>query len=146
MTTKWQRFKVDVPSDFTPAMRESVGLAVAERIRVRTLRGIDKNGDQFVGYSESYKNSLEFRVAGKSGNQVNLRLSGDMLAALDVISNRSGVVTVGYERGSEENGKADGNIRGTYGQSKPTGKARDFLGLPKEEIERIISLVRRENG
>lgn len=145
MATKWQRVSFDIPEDFNPAMRQALGLAIAERIRVRTQdRNIDKRGKRFKGYSQAYKESLDFKIAGKSPGKVDLTLSGDMMAALDVLSHSPGKIRVGYERGSEENAKADGNIRGTYGKPRQVGPQRDFLGLPKGDLNDLIRTVRRE--
>jgi hypothetical protein len=141
MPAKWQRFRVDAPDDFTPGMREALGREVTEFIRRRSEAGKDKNGKAFPKYSKSYKESLDFKNAGKTG-KVDLTLSGDMLIALDVISHRRGSILIGYENGSEENAKADGNLRGTYGNSKPiTGKARDFMGISEAQLNQLIRKV-----
>lgn len=142
MATKWQRFRVDAPDDFTPAMREALGREVTEFIRKRSESGKDKNNRSFPKYSKSYKDSLDFKNAGKTG-KVDLTLSGDMLIALDVLSHTSGSVLIGYENGSEENAKADGNVRGTYGNTKPIpGKKRDFMGITSRDLKSLTDKVR----
>jgi len=81
--------------------------------------------------------SAEFAAGGKSKN-VDLTLSGDMLSALRLLNQSPGEITIGYESGSTDNAKADGNIRGTYGKPKANpSKARDFLGISKQELEII---------
>jgi hypothetical protein len=46
---------------------------------------------------------------------------------------------IGFENGTDENARADGNIRGTYGKPTPdSSKARDFLGISKEDLRRYI--------
>jgi hypothetical protein len=145
MAAKWQKFKVDLTGlGLDEDQRAEVADLVIERIVERTTQGKDKDGKRFAGYSKAYKDSLDFKVAGKSG-KVDLQLSGDMLAALRHLknydTNRS--IVVGFEEDSEENAKADGNIRGTYGQSKPIpGKARDFLGITERELAKIIDYVK----
>lgn len=99
----------------------------------------DKDGRSFPKYSDEYKKSLDFKIAGKS-KAVDLTLSGDMLGALTLLKDSPGKIVVGFERGSEENARADGNIRGTYGQDSPDpSKARDFLGVSKKELKHILS-------
>lgn len=142
MTAKWQRFRVDAPDDFTPGMREALGREVTEFIRKRSEASRDKNGDKFPKYSKQYMQSLDFKNAGKT-SKVDLTLSGDMLISLDVLSHQRGSVLIGFEKGSEENAKADGNVRGTYGSSTPNpSKARDFMGIDDTDLQRLISKVK----
>lgn len=145
MPTKWQKIKVDLSGyGLTPDEKDEVADLIIERIVNRTQQGKDKDGQRFSSYSQAYKESLDFKIAGKS-NLVDLQLSGDMLAALSILDKTSRSVTIGFERGSEENAKADGNIRGTYGKSKPIpGKARDFLGISERELKRIVDDVKSD--
>ena len=146
MATKWQRFSVEPPKDFTPAMRQQLGLEVAEFVRQRSESGLDKNNKAFPKYSKAYKESLDFNNAGKT-SKVDLTLSGDMLIDLDILSNRSDKIVIGYEKGTEENSKADGNVRGTYGKSSPIpGKKRDFMGITKTDYNNIVRGVRSRYG
>jgi hypothetical protein len=148
MAAKWQRFKVDLTGlGLDEDQRAEVADLVIERIVERTVQGKDKDNRPWSGsaalYSDSYKDSLDFKIGGKSPSKVDLQLSGDMLAALSVLDKTKRSVTIGFENGTEENAKADGNIRGTYGQSKPIpGKARDFLGITKTELAKIIDYVK----
>lgn len=135
MPAKWQRFRLDAPEDFTPGMREALGKEVVEFIRRRTESGKDKNGDKFIKYSKAYINSKAFKIAGKSPSKVNLTLSGDMLIALDVLSHKSGSVLIGFEKGSEENARADGNVQ-----------TRDFMGIGDKDLENLIDKVRDNYG
>lgn len=146
MATKWQKIKIDLSGyGLSPDQKDEVADLIIERIVNRTDQGKDKNNRPFKEYSDSYKESLDFKIAGKKGKPVNLQLSGDMLAALSVLDKTSRSVTIGFENGSEENAKADGNIRGTYGQSKPIpGKARDFLGITIKELTDIIKFIKED--
>jgi len=143
MATKWQKIKIDLSGyGLSPDQKDEVADLIIERIVNRTDQGKDKDGRRFPGYSKSYKESLDFKVAGKT-NKVDLQLSGDMLAALSVLDKTSRSVVIGFERGSEENAKADGNIRGTYGKPTPDPKkARDFLGISEAELTKIIKFVK----
>lgn len=142
MPAKWQKFRIDAPDDFTPSMREALGREVTEFIRKRSESGKDKNNKNFPKYSKEYKESLDFKNAGKT-SKVDLTLSGDMLIALDIISHSRGTILIGYENGSEENAKADGNVRGTYGKKLArSSKARDFMGITTKDLERLTDKVR----
>lgn len=151
MATKWQRVRIQLPTPVKDkeALAE-IGDLIVERIVERTDQGKDKAGNAWRGeaakYSEAYKKSLDFKIAGK-GSGVNLQLSGDMLAALRVLKSTSNWIEVGFDRGSDENAKADGNIRGTYGSDTPNpNKARDFLGMEGKELERLTRIVKYVKG
>ena len=137
MSTRHQKFEIDL-SDYSKEEREAIAIEVIERIVKRTKAGKDKDGEAFAKYSKAYKDSLNFKNAGKSSS-VDLTLSGDMLDSISILSNRGGKVVIGFEKDSEENGKADGNIRGTYGQEKRVGPKRDFLGISENELDAILS-------
>lgn len=140
MATKHQKFSLNL-SGYDEVEREAIALEVIDKIIKRTKQGLDKNGKEFSGkagqYTKGYKNSKNYEIAGKS-SKVNLTLSGDMLDAIEILKNSTKVV-IGYEKGSSENAKADGNIRGTYGQPSPNpSKARDFLGISEKELNQIL--------
>lgn len=138
MATQWQRVTIRIPVEYGPEDRQSIGRAIVKFIRKRTKDGLDKNNRPFARYSKSYIQSLNFKIARKSKGDVNLVQSGDMLGALDVLSDAPGRITIGFERGSLENGIADGNIRGTYGHSYQVGPRRDFLGITKSDLQSIL--------
>lgn len=138
MSVKHQRITLDIPDDLDPSQREAVADAVIEHIRRRTADGVDRNGQKFPPYSDIYVKSLAFKIAGKKRSEINLTLSGDMLAALELLDHKPGKITIGFVKGSEENARADGNIRGSYGGSPDPKKARDFLGVDEKELELIL--------
>lgn len=138
MGAKHQKFVVDL-SGYSPAEREAIAGDIIRQIQKRTKQGVDKDGQKFPSYTSGYKKSRDFKIAGKT-SKVDLVLSGDMLDSIELLKNAPKAV-IGFERGSNENGKADGNIRGTYGQDTPIegGKyARDFLGLSESELKSIL--------
>lgn len=138
MPARWQRIRIEIPKEYGPDERRAIGLEILDHIRERTRSGVDKNGRTFKRYSPGYKESIDFRNAGKSAGRVDLTLSGDMLASMDLLSHRAGSLLIGFENHTEENARADGNIRGTYGQPQSTGKSRDFLGIRDRELNRIL--------
>lgn len=145
---KWQRIRIKIPEDYSATERQAIGEEIVKTIRERSKDGIGLKSVRstgvgsekpFAGYSSSYVRSLDFKNAGKSRGDVNLTLSGDMLAAIKVLSHSKGSVLVGFENGTEENDRAEGNQLGTYGQSTPIkGKARKFLGITSEEKKEIL--------
>lgn len=139
MGAKHQKFTLNLEG-YSPSEREAIVGDVIRTIQKRTKQGLDKDGKPFPKYTKAYTKSQDFKIAGKT-SKVDLVLSGDMLDSIELLKNAPKTV-VGFERGSTENGKADGNIRGTYGQDSPIdgGKyARDFLGLTKAELKSILS-------
>lgn len=144
MGAQWQKVDIPIPDDLTPSERKELGDLIVETIVKRTQDGKDKDGSRFPKYSKGYIKSLDFKNAGKSPSKIDLQLSGDMLAALDVLKVSKDTIRVGFARGSDENAKADGNIRGTYGSSSPnSSKARDFLGIKDSELAKLIDFVKR---
>lgn len=142
MGAKWQKIDLRIPDELTSRQRKKLGDLVIDHIIRRTESGVDKRGREFPGYSKGYIDSLDFRNAGKSAADINLTLSGDMLASLKLLQQSEGFLSIGFENGSEENARADGNIRGTYGKSKGSkAKARDFLGIDKATLRDLIDEV-----
>lgn len=138
MSTKWQKIDITIPKGYSSLEKQAIGVEIVRFIQRRTADGLDKNGNEFAGYSDSYIKSLNFKIAGKSKGDVNLTLSGDMLGALDVLDVNKNKIRVGYEDGSNENAIADGNIRGTYGNTKSVGPKRNFLGISKADLAEIL--------
>lgn len=136
-----QKFTVDLPEGLSRDERLAIADAIIEHIVDRTQKGIDRRGRRFPGYSESYIDSLDFKIGGKSPGKVDLQLSGDMMAAIALLKDRRDRLEIGFRMSDdEENARAEGNILGTYGQDKPIrGKKRDFLGLTKTELKRILA-------
>jgi hypothetical protein len=123
----------------TPVERLAVGREVVQYIRERTEKGLDKDGEKFPKYSNRYVKSLDFQNAGKSKSKVNLALSGDMMASIKLLNfNRAGEITIGLESGDPEEGKLEGNRKGTYGNSKPVTDPRDPLGIEDDKLKEIL--------
>jgi hypothetical protein len=125
--------------------RDEVADLIVERIVNRTVKeGVNWRGKAFPEYSESYQKSLDFKIAGK-GKKVDLQLSGDMLAALKILKVTQKSITVGYDAGTEENARAEGNILGSYGGEPNRKKARDFLGISNTDLIKIIKYVKKNS-
>jgi hypothetical protein len=136
---KQQKVTIEVPENYTEVERRAIATEIIDFIVERTQSGLDKDGKMFKGYSKSYKESLDFKNAGKNPNKVDLTLTEEMLNELKLIKTTKGKIEIGFDgRRNKLNGKVEGNIKGTYGQKKSTGKARDFLGITKTQKEKIL--------
>jgi hypothetical protein len=142
---KQQKVKIPLGERFDSIEIDNIGKDIIEYIKRRTEDGIGIKETSrglmrysFPKYSEAYIKSLDFKIAGKNPKSVDLTLSGDMLAALEVLDATSSSITIGYEAGSEENARAEGNQLGSYGGDPKPKKARKFLGLTKGEVEEIL--------
>ena len=133
-----QKVTIRLPDDLRPAEREEIGFEIIEHIRERSKRGIGVRragrgftAKVFPNYSEKY-------AARKGQNNVDLTLSQEMLESIEVLKHRKGEVTIGFQRGSDVNAKAEGNQIGSYGRSPNPRKARRFLGLTRDELDLIL--------
>lgn len=121
--------KVQINPSLNTSSRKELSELIIEYIKTRTLDGFDKNIDKFIKYTPKYA-----KHKGVGVGDVDLVFSGEMLNDIVLLSQKKGELTIGYEKNSPSNGKAEGNIKGTYGQSSPVNKGRDFLGITKEEV------------
>lgn len=132
------RIEIDLTELFGDELldRQSVRQSLAQEV----IDAIVKKAENFGGkYSDEYSESAEFRAFGKSKSDVNLTLSGQMLSALDVISDNRDKIVIGWEQGSEDGKKAHGNITGKNGQVKTK---RDFFKLTESELKAIARQYR----
>jgi hypothetical protein len=136
---KWTNRRIPISRRYTDDEREAIAFDIISYIRDRSKSGKGKDGKKFPKYSKEYKESLEFKIAGKSKNKVDLTLSGDMLDSIELLDDSKGELRIGLSEDDVDHGKAEGNIRGTYGQAKGSlAKARDFLAISKNEVNKIL--------
>lgn len=142
MGAKWQRFDVVLPKTIKSYKDKlAVGEHIIEYIRQRTEGNKNNAGKRFPNYSKAYEKSLDFKIAGKSQSDPNLKLTGDMLADLEVLSITGNKLLIGYKNGTESNAKADGHQTGWQGE-RPNA-ARPFLGFESEgEKSKLKSIIR----
>lgn len=138
---KQQKVVIEIPDWLGPDEREAVGREVVQFIRERTESGLDAKNKPFPGYSKRYMESMDFVAGGKSA-RVDLKLSGDMIAALDVLSHSRGKLVIGYDAGDPINDRVEGNRLGSYGGDPNPKKARDFLGIAKKDLNNILNEYR----
>jgi len=111
---------------------------IIDFIQDRTARGKDISGDNFARYSASYKDSDDFDIAGKS-DVVNLELTGDTMASIELLSHEIGSVTIGFEAGTDENDKA------SWLASSDNGRSRTFLGINQNDLRLVLNNYRAAN-
>lgn len=117
-------------------VKREIANSIAAKIVENTQKGMDKDGDRmasYAPYSKAYKESKEFKQAGKKKNLVDLTLSGDMLGSVSVVSVSSNVIKIGFKN-EKQFEKASWHIDGT--DSMPI---RDFWGLPFDDVAKIIT-------
>jgi len=133
-----------VDQRYTTEQRENIGKEIIKYIKERTSKGngIDNQPFQqtskYLGnrtnqrtYSDSYRNSNEFEIAGKGASPINLRLTGDMLDSLEVLDiSLRGRIRVGFESSGDESDKAWFNEEKGY----------RFLDLSQEELEKLTRI------
>lgn len=144
MANKYIQKAVEISSRYTPEEREAIAVDIIRYVRERTLNGKGPGNKAWSGaagkYSKEYMSSLNFRIGRKDKGKVNMKLSGDMLEAITLLNQRKGKIVYGLDEGDDNAGKAEGNIRGTYGNSSPiAGKARPFLDITEKELKQILS-------
>jgi hypothetical protein len=138
MAAGQQKFTVEISEKYTAEERRAIAAEIIQRITERTRdEGKDKNNRAFKGYSESYKGSLDFKIAGK-GSKVDLTLTGEMIDAIELLKASKGSIEIGYQKGDPINGKVEGNRLGTYGKPQPVAPPRDFLGITKSDLQEIL--------
>ena len=141
-----QKKRILIPSGYSKLEREAIAERIIERIIKRTKSGKDVDGDKFAAYSKAYKKSLDFKIAGKS-SKVNLTLSDEMLNSIEHLSDQYNSVTVGIPADDKRNnGKAEGNQKGTYGNKRQVAPKREFLGLSNGELQAILKEFPKESS
>lgn len=124
---------VDVSVD--PTLVKQIGQAVIDYMKERVGAGKGIGGIELhKPYTKEYANSLEFKAAGKSINDVNMRLSGDMLESIDILSENGPEIKIGIND-SEQAPKAHGHITGHEGEWK---YKRKFFGITQKEFKEEI--------
>ena len=131
----WIRTKIAVPKSLTVTQRRELAINIILYIQDRSIEGRDRFEEKFPKYTKGYA-----ELKGVSRGEVDLTDTGDMLTSLTLLDNSKGSITIGFPRSDKElNGKAEGNILGSYGGEPDRGKARDFLGIDETILEAFIS-------
>lgn len=136
MANKWTREKIILPKTLKPKERKQIAEVVINHIINRTAAGYKINEkDKFPKYTAKYAD-----IKGVGQSDVDLILSGEMLESIELVSEKSGEIVIGYKSPSDElAGKVEGNRTGSYGGEPNKKKARDFLGIDPGTLETLIS-------
>lgn len=129
-----QKITINLPSTFSDTERKQAGKLLIKLIKARTAKGLDINNQPFKGYSEAYKASKDFKIAGKT-DRVNLELSSEMMDSLEILGTGHGFVTIGYESGT------DVNERALWAKDFGNGPSRKFLGVSKADIKKVTDSI-----
>lgn len=117
-----------------PGLKEAIGQALIDKMKDRTASNefvkIDSGAQR---YSDSYAESDEFKARGKSKGNVNMKLTGDMLSALEVLETSGNSIKLGFDD-PEEREKAGGHNRG----DNKVLPLRQFFGLRQSEVKEVI--------
>lgn len=134
--------ELDLESIFGDSVKSSttrrlIGEALIEKIisRAESGKGVNTSSGREVKlkspYSKEYADSLEFKAYGKKKDDVNMKLTGSMLASIDVINDNSKKIKIGI--GNEDAPKAYNH------QTGDTVPKRPFFGVTKGDIKEILS-------
>ena len=112
------------------SVTEAFAQALIDNMVDRTHAGRDVHGKLFPKYSKAYTESLAFKVFGKKAGQVNMTLTGDMLASIQPeINGKDLKISV---TGDFNNIKAFSHQTGYGGKAK-----REFFGITDSELDKI---------
>jgi hypothetical protein len=124
--------KIPLPRHLSQAEREEVGRQIIQTIQNRTLEGLDLEGRPFAPYSKRYIDSREFKAAGKSPSEVNLRLTEEMMNAMEVQGSEPGSVTIGFNSIAAAQ-KAE------WAEASDNGPSRKFFDVTPTELSNILA-------
>lgn len=146
MATKkdWTSRTVRVSSKYTARERQAIAYDIISYIQDRTKAGKGEGNKKWKPpankYTKEYKASIDFKLKPDQSGRVNLTLTGDMLDSIKRLKGSDTAIKYGISKGDSDHGKAEGNIRGTYGKKRgSSSRARDFLTLSKAEKDKILA-------
>lgn len=118
-------------------IKYAIAQSFINKIIDRTLENKDRFGKPFKKYSKSYINSLDFQSFGKSASDVNLKLTGEMLDSIEVLSTIGSKLVIGIK--GDNAAKAYGHIKGMQGHPTLEGKTpiRDFFGVTENDVSEV---------
>jgi len=114
----------------------SLRLAIAQRvldyIRERTEDGKDVRGNPLSGpYSKDYQESTVFKLLGKSANDINMTLTGNMLSSMDVLGDGASTFVIGFGDQLQRDKAYNHNVGGTV-------PARKFFGIRQGDLRDLV--------
>jgi hypothetical protein len=115
----------------------SFGQAVIDTILDRTSDNKSSNGGRFKNYSEEYSESLVFQAYGKTRNDPNLELTGEMLSSVDILEVTPTRLKIGF-RDETQRAKAYNHHTGD------TVPARPFFNISQSELSDLVERFKPE--
>lgn len=135
------KLEVDITSIFGApisdvAVREAVAQEIIDLIidNAKDAKFLNPPSAKNQTYSESYAESDDFKIAGKSKGNVNMTQTGDMLGLMTILSQSPYRITIGWKDRLQAQ-KAHGHITGNVGVT------RNFLGLSDSDVSKIKSSI-----
>jgi hypothetical protein len=121
-----------------PKLVKKLGQAIIDYMDKRVSEGLGLGRKPLKApYSESYSKSLAFKLAGKSRNDINMRLSGDMKRDVDLLEEDGSKITYGLEDPTEAV-KAYAHQTGFEGHPTIKGPKREWFGVTTAEVKKYV--------
>ena len=136
MNKKVTQHTIYLSKKYDKAQLKEIGDLAIDLILKRTSKGLDEKNNKFKKYSKEWA-----KEKGVPRSKVDLEYTGDMLSELNILSLEPGKVTIGYPSGSAIGKQAEGNITGIRGKSTTPINPRPFLGIYKDDKEKILAKV-----
>jgi hypothetical protein len=109
-------------------LKKAIGQVLLDKMLARVEGGEGIGGVKLKSpYSKPYAESLQFKAAGKSKGKVNMTLTGDMLASIDIKSTDGNKIVLAIDESQVE--KAFNH------QTGDTVPKRPFFGFTKAELK-----------
>jgi hypothetical protein len=115
-----------IPDGYNAQQRERIGQDIIDKIKRRTAEGLDVSNRPFARYSPNYD---------KTGT-VNLKVSGDMLAGLTVLSTGVGFIRIGFDSAGTNDKAA--YIQQPRGRKVSNQPIRTFVGISQADLNIIL--------
>lgn len=112
-------------------VREAFFQLAVDKMESRLDDGRDVNGKLFVGYSKDYIDSLAFNAFNKRKNDVDMKLTGDMRASVDILDQNSSKIKIGVSE--DQAAKAFNHMTGD------TVPRREWFGWKDAELKSIAN-------
>ena len=113
-------------------LRQRIAQRVIDYMKERTQEAnVDVNGRAFAPYSKAYTESTVFKLLKGNSKDVNMTLTANMLADVDVLSESSRSITVGFRDPTEILKAYNHNV----GDTVPR---RQFFGVTKKELSDLV--------
>lgn len=109
-----------------------IGQKIIDYMEERVDEGLGYNRKKLEPeYSKEYAESLPFKAAGKSRNDVNMKLTGDMMASIDIIEVNGSKITIGIDDPSQA-------PKAFNHQTGDTVPKRPFFGVTNKELKEYV--------